>query len=53
MLRVAPTVKPVEVTGINIQRIVGGQIVEQWAQFDALGLLQQLGTIPTPAEPTE
>jgi steroid delta-isomerase-like uncharacterized protein len=31
-----------------MDRILNGQIVEHWAQPDLLGLLQQLGVIPTP-----
>ena len=31
-------------------RIAGGRIVESWAEYDALGLLQQLGAIPAPTQ---
>jgi steroid delta-isomerase-like uncharacterized protein len=37
------TGKPVTMTAINIHRVVAGQIQEGWLQWDALGLLQQLG----------
>jgi steroid delta-isomerase-like uncharacterized protein len=40
------TGKSVVVTGIQIDRIVDGKIVESWGNFDQLGLLQQLGVIP-------
>lgn len=43
----APTWKPGTVAGIDIERIVGGVAVECWIHFDELGLLQQLGAIPT------
>ena len=33
-------------TGVNINRISGGKIVEGWGLFDQLGLLQQIGAIP-------
>jgi steroid delta-isomerase-like uncharacterized protein len=46
---VPPTGRSVEVTGINITRIAGGKIVEHWANFDNLGLLQQLGVFHPPA----
>ncbi len=46
------TGKQVTVTGISIFRIAGGQLVEQWAEFDALGMLQQLGVIPAPGQAT-
>ena len=31
-----------------MDRIAGGKIVEHWASFDQLGLMQQLGVIPSP-----
>ncbi len=34
------------VTGIGIVRFEGGKLVEAWTEFDALGLLQQLGVVP-------
>ena len=40
--------KQVTATGVGIGRIADGRIVETWAEYDALGLLQQLGVIPTP-----
>ena len=40
------TGKQFKVTGIDIYRIAGGKILEHWAQFDAIGMLQQLGVIP-------
>jgi len=50
-LRSVPaTGKPVTMTGIVIHRIVGGKIVEGWANTDELGMLRQLGALPA-AEP--
>jgi len=43
------TGKQATVTGITIDRIEGGQVVESWTNWDALGLLQQLGVIPAQA----
>ncbi len=40
------TGKPVVITAINIHRVVDGQIQEGWLNWDALGLLQQLGVAP-------
>jgi steroid delta-isomerase-like uncharacterized protein len=37
-----------KVTGIVINRFEDGKIAEGWAIFDQLGLLQQLGVVPTP-----
>lgn len=35
------------VEGITIDRFKGGKIVESWTQWDALGLMRQLGVAPT------
>lgn len=43
---VAPTHKRVTLTGTIIDRFVDGRVVEAWENFDALGLMQQLGAIP-------
>lgn len=40
---IPPTGKSVVITDIFIVRIMKGKVVELWAQFDVLGLLQQLG----------
>ncbi len=37
------TGKKIEVTGIAIDRVLDGKRVEGWAEWDMLGLLQQLG----------
>ena len=42
----APTGKPVRMGGLNVTRLAGGRVAEQWVQFDALGLMQQLGAGP-------
>ncbi len=34
------------VTGISIARIANGKITESWNNWDALGLMQQLGVVP-------
>ena len=41
-----PTGKRMEITGITIKRLSEGKIVEAWTNFDALGMMQQLGLIP-------
>jgi predicted ester cyclase len=43
---IPPTGKRVAIRGIDILRIAGGKIVEIWANFDLLGMLQQLGVVP-------
>jgi len=44
----APTGRRVESTGIVISRIEAGKIAEDWANFDDLGMMQQLRVIPEP-----
>jgi steroid delta-isomerase-like uncharacterized protein len=41
----APTGKKITASGISIHRIAGDRIAETWNNYDALGLLQQLGLI--------
>ena len=45
---IPPNGQPVSMEGIVIYRIAIGKIVEKWAQQNRLGLLQQMGVIPTP-----
>jgi predicted ester cyclase len=52
ILGIPPTGEAVEITGIAIHRIAEGKLVEHWANADQLGLLQQLGALPTPAPAT-
>jgi predicted ester cyclase len=44
---IPPTGKQVSGTGMFIDRLVNGKAVEQWFNGDDLGLLQQLGVIPS------
>lgn len=44
------TGKQVEMGGIEVVRFFEGRMVEHWEQFDALGLMQQLGAVPTPEQ---
>jgi steroid delta-isomerase-like uncharacterized protein len=44
------TGKEATVTGMSIDRWQNGKIVESWVNWDALGLLQQLGAVPAPAQ---
>jgi steroid delta-isomerase-like uncharacterized protein len=47
---VPPTGKQVTVSGIDIVRLRDGKRFEHWGQFDAMGLMQQLGALPAPAQ---
>lgn len=44
-LDIPPTGKRIDLTGIDIYRVVDGKIVEQWIEQDLLGLLRQLGAV--------
>ena len=50
MMGIAPTGNQVRVDGMTISRIEDGKIVEEWDIYDALGMMQQLGAIPSPEE---
>src|SRR5829696_10360122 len=50
LMGIAPTSNQVTITGITIHRIEEGKIVEEWENWDALGLMQQIGAIPSPEE---
>ncbi len=43
---IPPTGRPVLASAIHIHHVDGGRIVDQWEQFDALGVLRQLGALP-------
>ena len=43
----APTGRQVSNEGIGIYRVEDGKIVESWSQVDRLGVLQQIGALPT------
>ncbi len=45
---IPPSGKAVRVGAIGITRIADGKFVEYWENFDALGLMRQVGAIPTP-----
>jgi steroid delta-isomerase-like uncharacterized protein len=47
---VPATGKRVEISGINIDRVEGGKVVEEWASYDLLGAMRQLGAIPEPGQ---
>ena len=47
------TGRQITVTGIEIFRLAEGRMAEQWIALDNLGLLQQLGVIPSKGEAGE
>jgi steroid delta-isomerase-like uncharacterized protein len=48
-LGIPPTGRRITVTATDIIRIADGKMVEHWGNSDQLGLLQQLGAIPSPS----
>jgi predicted ester cyclase len=46
MMGIAPTGKTIQVSASGIFRVVDGKATDNWVNFDALGLLQQLGAVP-------
>ena len=45
-----PTGRPISVTGITIGRLSDGKFVESWNNWDALGMMQQLGAVSAEAK---
>lgn len=50
LMGVPLTHKQVTITGITLERLADGKIVEEWNIWDQLGLLQQLGAVPAPRQ---
>jgi predicted ester cyclase len=50
LMGIPPSGNPVEVTGITVDCIEGGKVVETWANYDDLGMLQQIGAVPGPGQ---
>jgi steroid delta-isomerase-like uncharacterized protein len=44
-----PTHKPIVMTGIEIFRMKNGKIAELWGEANLMGLMQQLGILPSAA----
>jgi steroid delta-isomerase-like uncharacterized protein len=52
LMGIAPSGRSISITGMGMDRVVNGQIVESWANWDALGMLGQLGAMPAAAGAT-
>jgi predicted ester cyclase len=48
IMGIPPTNKKVTNWMIEIDHVAGGKLMEGWVRWDTLGLMQQLGVIPTP-----
>jgi steroid delta-isomerase-like uncharacterized protein len=51
LMGMPPSGRPISITGISIERFVDGKMAETWVNFDALGMMQQIGVIPAPGQP--
>ena len=49
LMGIAPTRKQATVQGITFTRFKNGKVVEEWNNWDTLGMLQQLGAVPAMA----
>jgi steroid delta-isomerase-like uncharacterized protein len=48
LMGIPATNKKITLMALEIDRIVAGKFVEGWISFDTMGMMQQLGVIPTP-----
>jgi steroid delta-isomerase-like uncharacterized protein len=48
---IAATGKQATVTGITIDKYEDGKLAESWTNWDTLGLLQQIGAVPSAMQP--
>jgi steroid delta-isomerase-like uncharacterized protein len=49
-LDVPPSGNQAAIPGVIVDRLAGGKIVEEWAYYDGLGMLQQLGATSLPGQ---
>ncbi len=49
---IPPTGKPISWTAMRILRVENGKFAEGWNEFDQVGILQQLGIIPSFEQPS-
>jgi len=47
LMGITPTGKEIVITGISLTRVANGKLVEDWTNWDTLGMLQQIGAIPS------
>jgi predicted ester cyclase len=49
LMGIPATGKPISISGMGMDRVVDGKIVESWGNWDAMGMMAQLGVIPAAA----
>jgi predicted ester cyclase len=47
---IPPSGKRVTTTGMVIFRFASGKVAEAWYEYDSLGMLEQIGALPTPGQ---
>ncbi len=50
LMGIPPTGKHITLSGVVIDRIANGKLVETWLHADVLEMMQQLGVIPEPEQ---
>ncbi|RBI62295.1 ester cyclase [halophilic archaeon] len=53
LMGIEPTGEEVTVTGMELYHVDDGKITEMWTYYDALGVLRQLGVVPSADELVE
>jgi steroid delta-isomerase-like uncharacterized protein len=43
---IAPTGKQINISGVTVARLSNGKVAESYVNWDALGMMQQLGVVP-------
>ena len=44
---ISATGRPIVMAGVDFSRVADGKVAEHWSQFDTLGLMQQIGALPS------
>ena len=47
--KIAPTGRPISITGIIVMRFANGQVVEEFENFDEVAMFRQIGVTTLPA----
>lgn len=45
---IAPTGKPISISGVTVYKILNGKAVEAWGMMDNLAVMQQIGAVSLP-----
>jgi steroid delta-isomerase-like uncharacterized protein len=53
LMGLPPSGKRISVAGITISRFEGGKVAEEWELYDMMGMMQQLGALPSSIEQQE